>query len=279
MSAESLQFVCPVCGDGYFVSPQAVGHRIRCPQCNELIEVKLSPPQTRRNMQQTRELSGVVEGEVENSGIIEPLPTSGSTVEAPPLVATAEPEAPPVMVAPPTRPSGPPGPPDDGSGGGPPKGPPDARLPKKPKRVGEESEMDMTPMVDCVFQLLIFFMLTASFAVQKSLLIPKPTVDVGPSTADPKDESLESVTVRIDAQNTYFVSGGGLGDEDVEANTRQELIMKLKAARQPTEGRVPNRMMVEAHGDSLHERVVAAIDAGNDVGMEEVGLKTIEDEN
>ena len=33
----------------------------------------------------------------------------------------------------------------------------------------EESEMDITPMVDVTFLLLIFFMITASFAMQKSL--------------------------------------------------------------------------------------------------------------
>lgn len=274
MSTPSIQFVCPACGEDFQVSPQAVGHRIRCPQCNELAEVKPSSHFLRSNIEQTRELSAA---EVVNTGIIEPLDIGGTAVEAPPLVALSEPEAPPVMQAPLARPAGPPGsPPKKGDGGDGPGGPPDPRLPKKPKRVGEEAEMDMTPMVDCVFQLLIFFMLTASFAVQKSLLFPKPTVDQG---SEQKEEVREAVTVRIDAQSSYFVSGGALPDE-VEAPSRQELIIKLKQARQPaSDGRIPSKLMVLAHGDSLHERVVAAIDAGNDVGMEEVGLKTVEDED
>jgi hypothetical protein len=46
-----------------------------------------------------------------------------------------------------------------------------------PKKHLEDPELDMTPMVDVVFQLLIFFMLTAAFALQKSLTLPKPADD------------------------------------------------------------------------------------------------------
>jgi biopolymer transport protein ExbD len=225
---------------------------MRCPRCNEVTDVKPTPPPARKELQQARELPDAV---------------------------TEEPEAPPVMRPPLAQPAKPPGPPQSPAGVmSEANKPPDARLPKRAKRVPQESEMDMTPMVDCVFQLLIFFMLTASFAVQKSLLMPKPTVDEPGTEVEPKDENLDSVTVRIDAQNSYFVSGGGLGEDEVEAPSTGELIMKLKQARQPAaDGRIPNKLMVVANGEALHKRVVAAIDAGNDVGMEEVGLQTGED--
>src|SRR5436190_824957 len=153
---------------------------------------------------------------------------------------------------------------------------PDGRIPKR-KLVPQESEMDMTPMVDCVFQLLIFFMLTASFAVQKSLLIPKPTVDEGVPQESPQ-ENFDTVTVRIDPAGHYFISGGDLGPNVQEASARVELIMQLKIAKNVASGSVPNKVMVLAHGDALHERVVEAIDAANDAAYEKVGLKTIEDD-
>jgi hypothetical protein len=37
-------------------------------------------------------------------------------------------------------------------------------------------------------------------------------------------------------------------------------------------------MLVVASGEALHERVVTAIDAGNEVGMEEVQLVTVEED-
>ena len=51
-----------------------------------------------------------------------------------------------------------------------------------------DSDMDMTPMVDVTFLLLIFFMVTAAFSLQKSLQIPAPK-DNSPSTRA-KEETL-----------------------------------------------------------------------------------------
>jgi len=239
---------------------------MRCPHCDQLVKVEFDRPSDQMDTRQTRELTPAEsQGQAEAEFLESPL-------------AVAVPEAPPVMAAPLARPAGPrpPPPPDNPTLDGDDK-PKDARVPKR-KLVPQESEMDMTPMVDCVFQLLIFFMLTASFAVQKSLLIPKPTVDEGTSTQDPKDDNLEALTVRVDPQGHFFISGGSLEDES-EASARVELIMKLKQARAVASGPIPNKLMVLAHGDALHERVVEAIDAANDVGLEEVGLKTVEDED
>jgi hypothetical protein len=45
-----------------------------------------------------------------------------------------------------------------------------------------------------------------------------------------------------------------------------------------TGGQIPTKLLVKAHGDCTHERVVMAIDTGNDVGIEEVKVLTVEDE-
>jgi biopolymer transport protein ExbD len=50
-------------------------------------------------------------------------------------------------------------------------------LPPQPlfrSRSADEAEMDMTPMIDVTFQLLIFFMITAAFVTQKTLNMPQP---------------------------------------------------------------------------------------------------------
>jgi biopolymer transport protein ExbD len=124
-------------------------------------------------------------------------------------------------------------------------------------------------------------MLTASFAMQKSLQVPKPE-RAGPSAA-PRTvaefvENPDYVVVRVDANNTFYVNAGAFAEE-IEAPTEPELMVKLRQARQGDgRGNIPTKMLVVAHGDALHDRVVSAIDAGNDVGMEEVQLVTVEDE-
>jgi len=145
------------------------------------------------------------------------------------------------------------------------------------KRENVESEMDMTPMVDVTFLLLIFFMVTAAFSMQKSLEVPKPKQDEPSTQAQQKDpeEDPEFVTVYVDEFNTYRVV---TVDWDEEAPSELELLRKLREARNgDSAGNVPTRLLVKAHTDSLHEKVVSALDAGTEVGMEQVQLMTVEE--
>jgi len=147
------------------------------------------------------------------------------------------------------------------------------RVARKPTT--EETEMDMTPMVDVTFLLLIFFMVTAAFTVQKSIEVPKPA-DEDPSSQvveqDPEDRA-DTVTVEVDEYNTFHVM---TADWEEEAPSEQDLHILLRKARNANN--VPTTLLVMAHGDSLHEKVVAALDAGASTGFEEVQLATIEDE-
>lgn len=148
--------------------------------------------------------------------------------------------------------------------------------PVKLKSRLEDSEMDMTPMVDIVFQLLIFFMVTASFSLQKSLEIPKPKEDRPSTSAAPQEDDIEGdfITVYVDEFNTYRIE---TTDWEEEAPSEQDLLIKLRRARLgDAGGKVPNRLIVKAHGDSMHEKVVAALDAGTSVGMEQIQLQTVE---
>jgi biopolymer transport protein ExbD len=143
---------------------------------------------------------------------------------------------------------------------------------------GEEAELDMTPMVDVTFQLLIFFMVTAAFAMQKSIEVPKPKQDAPSTTVvvsqDPEQDP-SFVTFYVDENNTYRVV---TVDWDTEAPSEQELLRKMREAKNgDSAGHVPTKLLVKAHGDSLHEKVVAALDAGTEVGMEEIQLMTVED--
>ncbi|MFO0870728.1 MAG: biopolymer transporter ExbD [Pirellulales bacterium] len=143
----------------------------------------------------------------------------------------------------------------------------------------EESEMDVTPMVDIVFQLLIFFMVTASFSLQKSLQIPKPKDDRPSAATVPQEDDPEGdmVTVFVDSFNTYRVE---TPDWEEEAPSEQDLIIKLRRARLGNDaGKIPTRLMVKASGDASHSKVVAALDAGTAVGMEQLQLQTVEQDD
>ena len=140
-----------------------------------------------------------------------------------------------------------------------------------------EAEMDMTPMVDVTFLLLIFFMVTAAFTLQKSFEVPVPKQDqpsTNTKTVEDFEEDPDYVVVRVDEFNTFHVAAPSWDNEE-EARSSQDLLIKLRRAQNEQSG--ANSLLVMAHGDAAHEKVVTAMDAGNEVGMEQVKLVTVEE--
>lgn len=143
-----------------------------------------------------------------------------------------------------------------------------------------EEDLDMTPMVDITFLLLIFFMVTAAFSLQKSIEVPPPDRQESATQAQTIEELEEDddyVIVRIDRDNMFWVTAFG---EESMAPGEQELLVKLREAGEGMPGsdsRGPSSLLVLADGDCRHEKVVMALDAGNAVGMENVRLATADE--
>lgn len=130
------------------------------------------------------------------------------------------------------------------------------------KRGFDEDALDMTPMVDVTFLLLIFFMITASFAVQKSLQTtpPEPEEEGVSQNVSQEDVEEESVVVDIDAENNIRV-------DDVPVGSIPELIDVL-AAKRANERK--GDMLIEVHELAQHGTVVAVTDAGLDADMQRI---------
>jgi biopolymer transport protein ExbD len=141
-----------------------------------------------------------------------------------------------------------------------------------------EAKMDMTPMVDVTFLLLIFFMVTAAFNLQKSLDVPTPKPDQPSENVQQRDpqEDPDLVTVQVDRFNTFRVI---TTDWDVEAPSVPEMLIKLREATQGnSQGRKPSTLLVMASPEALHEKVVAALDGGTAEQMAKIQLMMMEDE-
>jgi biopolymer transport protein ExbD len=149
----------------------------------------------------------------------------------------------------------PPAPGDEHGGGG-------GLIPQDP-HPEEEDLIDMTAMVDIVFFLLIFFMVTSMHAMQASISVPPAEQKEKGSGAPTTASNDDTVEVRIEADSSVVVDG-----ED--ALSRQDVIAKLKEA-----GGV--HMTVRAHGECKHGTVVMVLDAGTDVGIDDVRLITDDD--
>ena len=143
------------------------------------------------------------------------------------------------------------------------------------KKNREEDELDMTPMVDVTFLLLVFFMVTAAFSLQKSLEIPPPSDDNTVAQQRIVDPEEGNIVIRIDKESTIWVN-------DSEAPSEQDLLVKLREAKQcvPGSNSPPiNSLLVMADGEARHEVVVMALDAGNAEGMEPIKLATVDEDD
>jgi biopolymer transport protein ExbD len=133
------------------------------------------------------------------------------------------------------------------------------------RRSNLEEEMDLTPMVDVTFQLLIFFMVSASFSLQKSIEVPTPDPDQkGASQQVQTLDDLQgtSIIVKIDASNTIWIDDEPLADALRLSDTLRDKMRR----EQKTE------LLVTADAASLHRTVISVIDAANEVGMQKIRM-------
>jgi len=125
----------------------------------------------------------------------------------------------------------------------------------------EFEEMDLTPMVDVTFLLLIFFMITASFTIQKVLRFPPPEPEEeGVSQTVKKLEDIEkdSVLVEIDENNQIVVE-----DEPVTDRSQlQSVIVKFMGEKDT------NELLVKEHYYASHEMMVVVKDAASAAGIQ-----------
>ena len=155
-----------------------------------------------------------------------------------------------------------------------------ASLLPPPKAQDHEEWIDMTAMVDIVFFLLIFFLVTSLKPKQAAIEVPVPEarqkaekgVNSGQKSVADFEKDSDFVIVRIDSDDTIWV-------DDAMVPSQQELSSRLRAAMHGEAGAPgAHRMLVLANSDALYGTAVMVLDTGSEVGMEENRLAVV-DEN
>lgn len=121
----------------------------------------------------------------------------------------------------------------------------------------EEKGLDITPLIDAVFLLLIFFMVTTVFTTPPGLKVDLPKAaesDVPPE----KDLNI-------------IISKDGEMELNGEAVTFENLRDRLREAKEAYRSRV---LIIKADKEALHGMVVRVMDAAKSVGIEDLSIAT-----
>ena len=121
----------------------------------------------------------------------------------------------------------------------------------------EEEAINLTPMLDVVFIMLIFFIVTATFIKESGLDITQPDVDK-PKTVDP---DKKSIVVRISSRNRIIIARRDVDFRSVRAN-----IERLHAENPEAP------VVIQPHKDSETNTLIHVWDAAQLAGVTNISL-------
>jgi biopolymer transport protein ExbD len=130
---------------------------------------------------------------------------------------------------------------------------------RRRQRPEDEAEINITPMLDIVFIMLIFFIVTTSFVREKGLDISRPQQ----SDQQQVEEDVGQILVEIDQLSQIMVNKRPVSDDAVRANLERERAQKPKAP-----------LIVASHPDANTNSLVTVLDAANIVGIDNISVAT-----
>lgn len=120
-------------------------------------------------------------------------------------------------------------------------------------------EISMAPLVDIVFLLLIFFMVTTVFRENDGLMIEKPASENAAALGG------EQIIIKLDQQGVVYFSGQPVTTDDIERLLNVELAINPQLA-----------VTVHADRRATTESLIQIIDAAKAGGAKQLGIATDE---
>ena len=131
------------------------------------------------------------------------------------------------------------------------------------KGLSEDVEVNLTPLIDVVFLLLIFFMVTTTFDRDAKIKINLPTT----SNAVVHTET-DKLEVLIDSQGKYFVDG-----KEVLNNKPETLFRAMSMSLDGWGSKNPS-LVISADANTNYQAVVTAMDIAGRLGLTNFSMAT-----
>jgi biopolymer transport protein ExbD len=129
------------------------------------------------------------------------------------------------------------------------------------RQAREDISVNMTPLIDIVFLLLIFFMVSTTFTQENHL-----SIDLPEASADAAETPVEAIDVVISAAAEYSING------QVLLNSKPETIRRGLAKALGERQSAP--LIITADAKAPHETVVFAMDAAGQLGLINISITT-----
>lgn len=129
---------------------------------------------------------------------------------------------------------------------------------KKP----EATLINLTPLIDVVFLLLVFFMVSTRFDMDNPLQVMLPSASSQPSLED----TLQQLTVVIDSQGRYLVNNRWL------ANSEPDTLRRFIEEEVGLQRHMP--VIISADALTPHQAVVTVLDVAGKLGFSQLRILT-----
>jgi biopolymer transport protein ExbD len=118
--------------------------------------------------------------------------------------------------------------------------------------------IDLTPMLDVVMIMLIFFIVAGSFVREYSIEVERKQTSNAQS-----DEPSENITVQVSATDEFWIKGRRIDQRAIRAN-----ISRLKAENPKAS------VIIKAHNKSTVKALAAVVDSSREAGIYNVSLSS-----
>lgn len=124
----------------------------------------------------------------------------------------------------------------------------------------EENEINLTPMLDVVFIMLIFFIVTATFIKEAGIQVERPNT----TTADSQDDA--AILIAISANDEIWIDR-----QEREPKMLRGVIERLHAENPK------GSIVIQADEGSTHEKLVQVMEAAKAAGVTNVAIASDDD--
>lgn len=136
---------------------------------------------------------------------------------------------------------------------------------KFPRRTREPVDINLAPLIDVVFILLLFFVVTTTFTRETQLKVDLPEAVTG---APPQAAESQVIEVLIGVDGLFSVNGLAPNSNNLAG------LMQLMADQAKGDSSIP--VLLSADANTPHQAVVTAMDAAAKLGMSKLRITTVE---